>query len=66
MNILLYMDFFPLRPHVSIKKRAMIKRKIKKLRKILKALFGWITLCFFLNKGRSRLFFIKDFLEKKN
>ena len=43
----------------------MIKRKNKKLRKILKALFGWITLCFFLNKGRSRLFFIKDFLEKK-
>ena len=41
------------------------KGKIKNLEKILKALFGWITLCFFLNKRRSRLFFLKDFLEKK-
>ena len=32
----------------------MIKRKNKKSRRILKALFGWITLCFFLNKRRSR------------
>ena len=32
----------------------------------LKAILSWVTLCFFLNKGISRLFFIKDFLEKKN
>ena len=43
----------------------MIKRKNKKSRRILKALFGWITLCFFRSKGRSRLLFfvIKIFYE---
>ena len=67
------MDFFSSTSTRVNKKKAMIKRKIKKLRKILKALFGWITLCFFLIREKSFVFYkrfsrkkIKNYDEKKD